>query len=85
MHFNDKYPKINLRKYPDYTPHDTLGLTSRALIASAGAGLFVAVVKNLLIDPKKATFLHPKTGYFTGIFGMYIFIFTSSRCHFCFS
>lgn len=64
------YPKIHLRDYPDFTPKDTLGLTVKTAAYSAGAGIFASAVKNSLRNPKGAGFFHPKTGYYTFLFGM---------------
>lgn len=71
MHLNDKYPTINLREYPAYTPHNTLGLTIKTAVACAGAGIITSAVKNSLESSKTAGFIHPKTGYYTLMFGKY--------------
>lgn len=71
MPMNDKYPTINLREYPDFTPHNTLGLTIKSAVACAGAGIIASAVKNSLEPSKTAGLIHPKTGYYTLMFGMY--------------
>lgn len=75
MPVNDKYPKINLREYPDYTPRNTLGLTLKAAAVCAGSGIVASAVKNSLEKAKGAGFFHPKTGYYTFMFGMYTYYF----------
>lgn len=71
MPFNDRYPTINLREYPEYVPRNTVGLTLSAAAYSFGAGVFAAAVKNSLLKPKGAGYLHPRTGFYVYLFSKY--------------
>lgn len=68
---NDRYPKIKLREYPEYVPHSTVGLTLSAAAYSFGAGVLASAVKNTLLKPKNAGYLHPKTGFYVYLFSMF--------------
>lgn len=72
MPLNDKYPFINLREYPEYTPRNTLGLTLKAAAVCAGSGIVASAVKNSLEKTKGSGLFHPKTAYLTFMFGTYL-------------
>lgn len=78
MPYNDRYPYISLREYPEYVPHDTVNLTLAAAAYSFGAGVFATAVKNSLLKPKNAGFIYPK-------FGSYVFLFTATGTAFTFA
>lgn len=77
MSYNNIYPKIQLREYPDYVPHNTVELTLKTAAVSFGAGFALSAIKNSFINPKQAGIFHPKLG-------AHLFVFTAAGSAFTF-
>lgn len=71
---NDRYPAIKFREYPDYVPRNTVGLTLTTAAYSFGAGVLASAVKNSLLKPKNAGYLHPRTGFYVYLFSKFLFV-----------
>lgn len=67
----NRYPVIKLRDYPEYVPRNTVGLTLTAAAYSFGAGVLASAVKNSLLKPKNAGYLHPKAGFYVYLFSKF--------------